>query len=187
MSNISRRFQTKTGTARYPHLTRPDTKFEPPFKTGFIQSPEDAQALIDVIDTVADEAFSKAKLAKANMPYEIDEETGNVVFTTKSGFQPTLFDGRGAPIKDKVREKLFVGNGSQIKLTLKVKSWEVNAKCGIKLEISSAQIVQPVSSGGFDAEEGGWVPDEDDYADDDTDAGDDQPTDESPLDDDEEF
>ncbi|GAB5503474.1 hypothetical protein [Pyruvatibacter sp.] len=187
MSNVTRKFRTTVGTARYPHLTRPDTKFEPPFKTGFIQSPDDAQPLIDIINEVAEEAFKPAQIKKANIPYEIDEETGDVVFTTKSGYQPGLFAGNGDPIKDKVREKLIVGGGSQIKLSLTVKAWEVSGKCGIKLELRTVQIVKPVSSGGFDAEEGGWVPDEDDYADDDTAPANDQDTDEDAADEDEDF
>ena len=80
-------FMTPKGTAVYPWLSRPDTQFdaEGVYKTKLKLPADEGKALAERIRKVANDEFGN-KAAKARMPFETDDETGELVFLAKSRY-----------------------------------------------------------------------------------------------------
>jgi len=156
-------FSTDIGTARYPWLKEPDTAFgQESYKCMLILDPTSAQPLVDKINKVAEDTFG-SKAAKAMMPIETDEETGDIIFKTKSGYLPKFWDSQGNPVIEANIPEIW--GGSKLKLAGWIAPWNKNGKMGITLQLMRVMIVeaQGPSSGdgqgesGFEAVEGGFV------------------------------
>ena len=96
MSSIPKKtFMTGQTTLAYAYLTKPDTAFDSDgvYKTDFKMSADDAKPLLDEMRSIANEAFGKN--ASPHMPYKTDDETGEIVFKTKSKYQPRFVDASG--------------------------------------------------------------------------------------------
>lgn len=152
------KFQTPIGTAKYPWLTKPDTQFnsEGIYTTQLITDPTEAKALVDMLQEVALEEFgAKAKVA---MPFEQDEETGEIVFKAKSKFAPKFFDTRGEVVPLESMKPVY--GGSRIRIKGIANPYTVTGRKGISLTVNAVQVIEIVSgggSGGFDAVDGGFV------------------------------
>lgn len=175
------------GTAIWPHLNTPDTKYKDAgeFHTKLRITADQAQPLIDAY-TVLQEAemaavqeAKKGKRAKAaDLPIqpEYDNQTGEATgyytlrvamkasgVNNKTGKswqrQLPIFDSQGKPAAD------FIKSGSEIVVAFYPAPWSnPKAECGVKLYLVGVQIINLAGSGGasasglgFGAVEGGFV------------------------------
>ena len=165
---------TPEGTAVYPHLNEPDTKFnaDGEYSTKLSVSSETANSLIEVLESFYEEAYkdhckeqNKQKLKKHNHPWteETDEDgndTGNVVFKfkmkakTRTGIvmRPILVDSETKPLENKI------GSGSKLKVSFEARSWYVPALgVGVTLRLRGVQVINLVEwTGGSSVESLGF-------------------------------
>lgn len=166
------RFTTPKGTAQFPYLTKPDTKFNPEgeYKVKLELDAADAGELISFLDEQVELAVEKAKKDPKNAgkkikvgdaPYSVNEETGKAAFnfklkakvTTKSGEtfeqRPALFDAKGKPITD-----VNIGGGSKVKIAYEVVPfYTALVGASISLRMKAVQVIDLVEfSGGASAE-----------------------------------
>lgn len=139
-----KKFNTPVGVASYPHLSKPDTKFndEGDYKCDVILDPKDAVELVAYLEEVRDayvktvKVPKKAKLVVAPVfRKELDdteEPTGNIIIATKLRAggtrkdksvwteQPALFDSDGNPLVD-----VDVWSGSKVIVAGTVKPYDM--------------------------------------------------------------
>lgn len=192
------------GITRYPHLNKPDTKFDDAgvYKTDLILDAEAGTALTarfekmraaELKKTQARLKGKKAKAADLPVQPEYDEngeETGRFVLKTKmkaSGISKKtgeawkrdlpLFDAEGVPTN------VRVGGGSEVILCITPNPWSnPKGECSVTCYLEAVQILSLSAGGGasasrfgFGAVDGGFKSSEMDAADDDeADAGDDE-------------
>lgn len=142
------------GTAAYPYLTTPDTKFgDTKYKIKHIlKDGDEAQAIIEQLKTMAFEEFGKSKAGKAIMPFKVDEEKGEVTFTAKSKHQPTIYDIKGEAAPKDIK----VGGGSVVKTKVAFETYDNGGKLGITAYLNGVQVLKLVEyqgGGGFDSAE----------------------------------
>ena len=153
-------FQTPTGVAKYPHLNKPDTAFdsEGKYKSELLLSPEEAKPLIKIIEDAAKEEHGKAHY---RVPYQVDEETGEVAFKLQSKYQPKFYDTAGQLVPEGREPRL--GGGSRLRLKGYLNVYKVSGQAGVSIQLTACQIVEAVqgmNGSGFDAiEEGGFTVD----------------------------
>jgi hypothetical protein len=172
---------TPKGTAVYPWLNRPDTKFsdDGEYKVTLKVPAEDAQDLINKLDNILDEYLSeqsskdpKVGRFKTNAPYEeeVDDNgnlTGNYLFKFKQKAKVHTKDGRTIDMKvalfdaSRTPTQAAVGGGSELKVAATVWPYVMPAtkSVGLSLRPSAVQILSLVSlSSGvanvFDVEDG---------------------------------
>lgn len=191
------RMTTPKGIASYPHLNKPDTRFNPDgeFKVTLVLGEEAANKMAEKMQAVADKAYddaveaakgsNKKKITKADVlkPQEDADgnETGQYVFTAKmkahvkpkkgDAFDqaPVVFDAHGKQIKGELPK---IGGGSTLKLNCELIPYYVAStkEAGCSLRLKAVQIIDLVEWGA-NAESYGFG-DEDGYtADDDDDSG----------------
>lgn len=174
------RITTPVGVAVYPHLNRPDTKFnsDGEYKVKLRLSAEEAEEIVNKIDEAVEKSLEKAKKdnpKKKNIkqsgfiPYETDEETGDVELSfklnavgknSKTGEtwknSPKLFDAKGKPTKVKV------GGGSRIRISAELNPYYTpTIGAGVSLRLKAVQIEElmqgdDATSYGFDEIEDGF-------------------------------
>lgn len=171
------RITSPKGRAVYPRLNSPDTKFEKCgiYKIGLAVPKAEAEELIKTITKLQQEAIAegKQKVQKgkkvkiADLPFNEDEETGEVTFNfkmkasgkTKEGEKwerrPAIFDAHAKPLKD-----AKIGGGSICKVSFEPRPYYVaSIGAGVQLRLEAVQVLELVefggsaSSYGFDAEE----------------------------------
>jgi hypothetical protein len=147
------KFNTPEGTASYPHLTKPDTKFndEGEYKCDVILTADEAAELVEYLEGIRDAYIPSVKKKKGvrqlvapvfvNELDDADEPTGNVIIRTKlkaSGTRkdgetwsesPNLFDSDGNPMA----AGIDVWSGSRVIVAGTVKPYDmtvdsINAK-----------------------------------------------------------
>ena len=162
------------GTAVYPHLNTPDTKYvdDGEFKTQLSVPEEEASKFISSLEEAYNSSYSKEcteqkkpKLKKADMPWveEYDEDgnsTGNILFKfkmkakTKTGIElrPLIVDS------DRKGCDSAIGSGSKLKVAFEARSWVVPALgVGMTLRLRGVQILDLVEwSGGASAQSLGF-------------------------------
>lgn len=174
------RYTTPLGIAMYPWLNKPDTKFNPDgeFKVNLEVAATAAQSLVTFLDEQFTQAVAKAKkenpgkkIKEGSPGYEVNEETGNVVFkfktkakvTTKTGDtfdqKVALFDAKGKPLVQAPN----IGGGSKIKVAFEIFPYYTSmVGAGLSLRVKAAQVIDLVEftgggsagSYGFGEEEG---------------------------------
>jgi len=153
------KFKTGAGTARYPHISSPDTKWQ--YATGkytvkLVQPAGDpeAQALVKAIDEASLACHGKKNTYK---PYSLDEDTNEYVFVCKTKFPPAIFDSRNRPIKAGGPE---IGTGSVIRLMGNICEYDK----GVTLQFNQVQVIELNGFGtsAFDVVDGGYDASEDD-------------------------
>ena len=177
------RFVSPKGIASYPHLTKPDTKFntEGEYKVSLIVSGGDASKAIAFLTEQHKAAVSKAKkenagkrVKESGLPF-IENDDGTVTFkfkmkakvTPKKGDpfeqKPALFDAKGKPLTGEPK----VGGGSVIKVSYEVVPYYTAiAGAGVSLRLKAVQIIELKEySGGGNAESYGFGEEEDFEAD----------------------
>ena len=168
------------GTAVYPWLNDPDTRFEPEgvYACTLRLSAEDAEPFVKQLETIHKQAYSyhckdqkKKQLKTADLPVKpvVDDDTGEetgefeVKFklpakvTTKTGKsweqRPKLFDSANKPVEDRV------GGGSTIRISAEVRPWFVPTMgVGLTLRMKAVQVqeLKSPSSGGDSASDHGF-------------------------------
>ncbi len=163
------RYTTPKGTAKYPWLSQPDTKFNPDgeYKVSLVLPVEQADTIMQFLDEQMALAEAKAKkdnpgkkVKVADAPYSVDEETGefSVNFKLKAKVipqkgdsfeqKPAVFDAKGKPLQG-----VNVGGGSQIKVSYEVYPfYTALIGAGISLRLKAVQVIDLVEfSGGANA------------------------------------
>lgn len=174
---------TPIGTASYPYLTTPDTKFvaDGEYKCDLIVPADEAAKFIKIIDAEIAAAVEQArkdnpkhakKITVKHKPYddEVDDdgnETGNVVFKLKQKAKFTskktgkvyektipLFDAAGKRVTD-----INIGGGSKIRANVELRHYysAVDKAAGVSLRIEAVQVIELVAwNGGGTAESYGF-------------------------------
>lgn len=151
------KFTSGFGAARYPHISSPDTKgkfADNKWKTKLVFpiTPENMQ-MVDAINAAADTFAATPAVsvprAKMYVPIEVDEEAGEIVLITKTGYAPAIFDARGNAAKG-----VQIGGGS----VLRVMGNLVPFDKGLTLQLNQVQIKELNGFGtcGFDDVEDGY-------------------------------
>lgn len=172
------RFVSPKGTASYPYLTKPDTKFNPDgeYKVSLIVASDDASKVIDFLTEQHNAAVAKAKKESAgkrvkegDLPF-IENDDGTVTFkfklkakvTPKNGTpfeqKPALFDAKGKPLVGELK----VGGGSIIRVSCEVVPYYTAiAGAGISLRLKAVQLIELKEySGGSNADSYGFSEEE---------------------------
>lgn len=164
---------TPKGIAVYPKLTAPDTKFKKlgEYSIKLRVDPKLAAPLVEMIDAKRDEYIAALKekgekkvSKKADQPYAVDEETGDVVFsfkkaaayeekdgTIKKQSPPRVVDSKSNPVTEQV------WSGSECKVAFSITGWFFQGKAGVRLPFVAVQVLKLVTGetfGGFEDEEG---------------------------------
>lgn len=165
-------FTTEKGTAYYPYISAPDTKFDEQghYKVNLCLSKEDAKPVTDLIKAEilagikALQDSGKTVKKQAPLPFEdeIDDETGeatgNVIikFKSKAAYKPAVFDAKG-----NMMTKHNIYGGSVLKVNGAASFYmSPSIGAGVTLRLRAVQVIEYVegSSGagkfGFGEEAG---------------------------------
>ena len=158
---------TEVGKAIYPHLNKPDTRFqkEGVYKVTLELSPVNAKNLLKHIDDGIKLATKDSKSNKtAQLPYKTDEN-GNMQFNFKckaSGVsktgqnweqKPKVFDSKGTPIS----KDILVWGGTTMKVAYEIIPYSNNMLgSGVSLRLKAVQVHDLVSGGGASADSYGF-------------------------------
>ena len=158
---------TPVAKAIYPHLNKPDVRFqkEGVYKVTAELSKDDAQDLLKQIEEGLKTAQAESKSSKtANPPYKIDED-GNYQFNFKckaSGIsktgqtweqRPKVFDSKGTPIP----KETIVWGGTTMKVAYEIIPYSNNMLgSGVSLRLKAVQVHDLVSGGGASADSYGF-------------------------------
>ena len=158
---------TEVGKAIYPHLNKPDTRFqkEGVYKVTLELSPVNAKNLLKHIDDGIKLATKDSKSNKtAQLPYKTDEN-GNMQFNFKckaSGVsktgqnweqKPKVFDSKGTPIS----KDILVWGGTTMKVAYEIIPYSNNMLgSGVSLRLKAVQVHELVSGGGASADSYGF-------------------------------
>lgn len=163
------------GTASYPKLTEPDTKFDPlgQYSSNLVLTEEKALPYMEQLQKIVKAHIGRA-YPKADNPlwsYEVDqdtgEQTGNVKFKIsvknkqkKNGEiwdrKPLIIDAKMKPVEGGI----YIGGGTIYKPKVEVYEWEYSGKKGVSLQPVVVQILELVSGNfqqdlsGFGEEDG---------------------------------
>lgn len=201
MANIT---TPKGVIGKYAYLTEPDTKFnaDGEYKANLTVGLADgAQALIDKLEAAFEEAYKaecaskgKKSLKRADMPWEVDEEEGTVVFKFKLKAKieskrkgvivrrVKIFDAKGKLIPNV--KNLRIGGGTVAKMAFQPYFWfSPSVGFGLQLQLEACQIIKLVEFGGD--RDYGFGEEEGDFDGDDVEGGDfeDEEADEATSDD----
>jgi hypothetical protein len=173
---------TPTGTASFPFLTRPNTKFDPDgeYRVTLVLPIEDAKPLMQTIDEAMTEAFEKAKtnnpnkvksIRMAKPPYsEVTDDEGNETgeiqlafkmkakITPRNGgepfeVKPALFDAAGQSLPKSVS----IGSGTKMKVCAELIPYFTDlVGAGITLRLKAVQIIELIEYNGQSADKFGF-------------------------------
>lgn len=146
---------TPKGVLSWPYIAKPDTRYNPEgvYKTSLVVSANDAEALMKTCTDAFIEEYGDKKLAKANMPFEVNDESGEVTFKFKSKRQPRLYDAKGKVI-NKIPQ---VASGTIAKVSTAINPYATGINTGVSLYLNDVQILELVEYGAgpkFGAEDG---------------------------------
>lgn len=178
------RFITPKGVAVYPHLVRPDTKYDNDgvYSVKLAVKPEEAEPLIEKMTAVRD-AFlkeldpKKRKTAKLADLYDVElddegEETGRLLLKAKQ--KALITTDKGEVVEKKIHffdsanqkiEPKSLWGGSEIKLAgFLVPYYMASTKTvGVSLRLSAVQVFKLVEGDGPSAEAFGFEASEEGY------------------------
>ena len=160
MKNRNVRFTTEVGTAKWPHLNKPDTKFnkEGDYKVSLVLDEEGAKKIQSEMRTVLDEFI--AKMSPLPVRDEVDDSgnpTGNseIKFKLKAvgggrggetwQQRPILIDAKRKPMTE------TIGGGSKIRIGCEIVPYSTAATgTGITLRLKAVQVIElvEISNGG---------------------------------------
>lgn len=176
MATNTVKYVTPIGTAHYPWLNEPDTKFNPEgvYKVNMVfdKSPELDFMLKDLDKMLEDfyqetinnpkNAKVKSKITKADL-YEVDDD-GNytikfkqnaVIKSLKGTFNAhiAIFDSKGKPCQE-----AKIGGGSRLKICFTAAPYYVPSTrvCGLTLRPVAVQVIELKDIGGASAESYGF-------------------------------
>jgi len=160
------RFTTPVGTALWPHLNTPDTKFDKDgsYSVNLILDKEETETIKTQLSKVLEEFIATGESVskkKAALPIKEDKDkegnpTGNyqIKFKLRAVGQsrgerweqrPSLFDSQGIPLTEDI------GNGSKIKVGAEVVPYSTAmAGTGVSLRLKAVQVIELQSANGGD-------------------------------------
>lgn len=161
---------TPKGTANYPWLTKPDTKYDSEgiYSVKLVcELNEETQDYIDFIEAEHKAHVEAVKNQIGKKPrveplkYEVNEDEGTVTFDIrmkrfagagKDRFEKRVafFDASGKPVTD--TEELIIRPGSIIKVSTRLFTWKKDSKAGLRLEPAAVQILRLADGKGGTAE-----------------------------------
>jgi hypothetical protein len=172
---MNKTITTPAGIARYPHLNRPDTKFDDigVYSVNLEMSEDDAAPFIEAVDGVFTEFLNekkrelkKDKLKLHAFPWETNDGLVQLKLKVKAmgkdragetySRAPKLFNAAGEIITDNI------GGGSKLKVAVVPYCWyTASLGAGITLQPKAVQVLELVTWGdggsaaayGFDTEE----------------------------------
>lgn len=143
--HLKERLVTPIGAAGFLHLAKEDPRYGG-YKAEIRLSPEKGKKLVHKIDKMAEEVFGEKAAARGNLPYTEDDETGEIVFRTKSKFPIPVFDAKGNKLSLK---KVRVGSGSKLRLAVELRTyWQSSKVYGVKAYPQGVQVISLVEYGG---------------------------------------
>lgn len=178
MATNTVKYVTPIGTANYPWLNEPDTKFNPEgaYKVNMVfdKSPELDFMLKDLSKMLEDfyqdtinnpkNAKVKAKIQKADLYETVGEDPNKVLIkfkqnavikSIKGTFNAhiAIFDSKGKPCQD-----AKIGGGSRIKICFTAAPYYVPSTrvCGLTLRPVAVQVIELKDIGGASAESYGF-------------------------------
>ena len=151
---------TPKGVLSWPYIAKPDTRYNPEgvFKTSLILTAAEAAPLMEACTEAFVNEFGQAKMAKAMMPFEVNEESGEVTFKFKSKRQPRLYDAKGKQIS-KIPQ---VSSGTIAKVNAAINPYNKGINTGVSFYLNDIQIIELVeyqagpkftAEDGFEAED----------------------------------
>lgn len=171
-------YTSPKGTAAYPWLTKPDTKFKADgeFSVRLKVPADEAASLIALIEearkasaAAAKEENPKKAIKMADPPYkpEVDDEgneTGNYLFNFKQGALIKTKDGEVIKVvikifdaKGKALTGVIVGAGSTIKVAFQLnKFYTAMLGAGVSLRLKAVQVIDLIEPQGGSAESYGF-------------------------------
>ncbi len=173
---------TVVGTARYPHVNKPNTTFDPDgaYSCDIIVTEAEAKELIAEVESIRDEARDleqrkSGKKIRVCKEFPIREtEDGEWIIKSKQkakgknsrtgevyDFKVKMFDAKGSPCDEEV------GGGSKVKLAVKPYLWNSpSLGFGVSLQLKAIQIIELVapSASGVSAEAFGFTSEEEGFA-----------------------
>lgn len=180
------RLTTPIGTAKFPWLTTPDTKWDPEgkYKVTLLLDPQEHSDFLELLDKIADESYQaiiadlekqgkvvQAKQAQRKALYEdeYDQEgnpTGLVEVKFSSNTSYTRKDGTKVDIKpalfdaqgQSLDNTIAIWGGSQIRVNFTPASYYMPSTkvAGTTLRINAVQVIELVTSGGGSADAYGF-------------------------------
>ena len=126
-------------------------RVRPKYKTNLVL--EDHLDLLKLIQGCARAEFGE-KADGARMPFDLDEDTGEMIIKVKSKYAPAFFDATGEEIFGAQIPNLWAG--SKIRIGGYASPYSVSGSNGVSLQLKKVQIVLPVT-GGSDAPTGGFA------------------------------
>lgn len=147
------RYVTPKGTAGWPKLFKPDTKFNADgvYSTKLNVSGDDpkVQKLIEDLKEAFIEEFGAKALAKAKWPYETNDD-GSLTFKFKSKSKPEVKDAQNQIMPDTTR----LGSGSVIQVAGNVGFNAVSGNNYVTLYISKVKVHELVEWSGDPFDDG---------------------------------
>lgn len=164
------RYTTPVGTAKWPHITKPDYKFKDAgeYHTKLRIGKEDFEEnLKGVIDEIYNDAIKRAKADNAknkkkppkvlDTPYYLDEEANEYEVSFKSKYSwvdkvtkevktrdVPIFNSAGAIIKNR---DLKVGNGTTMRVSFVIDPFHTALGVGVSLKLEAVKILNLVEYG----------------------------------------
>lgn len=169
------RITLPVGTARYPALHRPDTKFQPDgvYKANIAVPRKEAEATIQKLQALAKEYLGKALPKSDNglWKLEVDDNGDETDFVMFKAAVKNFRDKNTGELVDRRPKQVdanlnpcneVVYGGSELRVACNVRTWEYNGKKGMSLQPYTVQILKlvgPDSLGDnpFDVVEGGFI------------------------------
>ena len=170
------KINTPIGTAVFPALRTPDTKFDALgiYKADLRLSAEDAKPLMNNLTSIFKRHTGRAPVAADNTMWmkEVDketgEETGNIILKMrvknrkrKNGEiwdrRPVLFDSELVPLDANP------WGDTKMRVSASVYAWDTGAKKGVSLQPVAIQILDLVEGDGLNASSFGFTAEEDGY------------------------
>lgn len=175
---------TPKGTARFPWVNKPDTKFnaEGVYKVDLVLDGQDASDLRAKVDAAVEAAYTEitkdmtpkeAKSYKIAAPYEVEEDdegrpTGNTVFKFRQNAKIKMKSGETKDIQIAIKDsknrdtKEPIFGGSIVKLAYTTRPYKAASSktISVRLDFFAVQLIQKGNAGSgisFAEEEGGFV------------------------------
>jgi hypothetical protein len=139
---------TPKGTAKYPWLFKPDTRFdeEGVYHMGLLVDPKNPEVATFL-------AYLKKETGgKGKVPFKREENSDLVCVKFKSGYPPTVVDSAKQPVPPTTR----IGNGSAVKVAFTVNHYK-GFGGGVNLYLQGVQLISLTEFQrdiGFNEEEG---------------------------------
>lgn len=142
MAQTKKTFSTAKGTAVYPWLTRADTQYDTDgvYKTKLRVPANDAKPLVDEIKAIATAEFGANPKGQLTLPFAIDEETGEVTFSMKSKYKPTMVDTKGQVIPSNQVPEVY--GGSVLKAQGVLYPYTAGGRVGVSMQMGGVQIIE---------------------------------------------